>query len=201
MQASGAGKKPLFIIAVLWAVLGLSGCTDSDSDMRSDIANAEEAGTEFALQSAPYTRSEMNESLPDFEFTDMLGNRLSNEEIKGKVTLVNFWATWCGPCIIEIPEFVVLYDDWQDRPFEIIGVSMDDDGFDLVRPFAEDLVMNYPVVIDDGTLAEQFGGVYGLPTTFLVDEHGTITDRFIGIFPVEELREEMDAMIQRAGSN
>ena len=84
-----------------------------------------------------------------------------------------------------------------NRPFEIVGVSMDDDGFDVVRPFADDLAVNYPIVLDNGALAEQFGGVYGLPTTFVVDENGMVTERFIGLFPLHEVKAELEALVER----
>jgi len=188
------------LTAVLSISCLLSACGGSGAETPA-ISEKVAAAVEVSTPSLPYTRSAMDEPLPEFSFTDMLGNRMSNAELSGKITLVNFWATWCGPCIIEIPDLVVLYDEWQDRPFEIIGVSMDDEGFDMVKPFAEDLAINYPIVLDDGTFAEQFGGVYGLPTTFLVDENGKITDRFIGLFPLEEVKDELNAMVQRAGSN
>jgi thiol-disulfide isomerase/thioredoxin len=189
----------LLLTLIAGVSISITACGGSPES--SSLDDADPAGTELTAESYPYTHSEMNERVPAFDYIDMLGNKMSNEEISGKVTLINFWATWCGPCIVEIPDFVVLYDEWQDRPFEIVGVSMDDDGYDLVRPFAEDLAMNYPVVIDDGTLAEQFGGVYGLPTTFLVDENGTITDRFIGLFPTEELKGRLDKMVAQAEKN
>jgi len=155
-----------------------------------------EDGTAAAdSESLPYEHSELDFPVPEFTFERMNGETITSADLKGKITVINFWATWCGPCVYEIPELVVLHDDWKNRDFEIIGVSMDDD-FEIVRPFAEEFAINYPVVIDSGELADQFRGVFALPTTFIVDENGKVTDRFIGVFPAHEWRDELDTRLR-----
>ena len=129
-----------------------------------------------------------NEKAPEFSEETLNGQLFTHEDLQGKVTLVNFWATWCGPCVIETPELVGLQEEWKDRPFQVLGVSMDETGFDAVRPFVDDFMVNYPQIIDLGPLADKFGGVYALPTTFLVDGDGTVISGHLGIFPFEEKR-------------
>lgn len=130
----------------------------------------------------------------------MSGDSLSSSDLKGKITLVNFWATWCGPCVVEMPELIGLHAEWNERPFEIVGISMDQEGFDVVEPFAEDFGVTYPLILDEGPLADAFGGVYGLPTTFVVDGNGTIIHRYIGLFPFDEVREDLDRMVRELES-
>lgn len=125
----------------------------------------------------------------------MTGDSLRTVDLKGQITLVNFWATWCGPCVVEMPELIGLHAEWSERPFQVVGVSMDEEGFDIVRPFAKDFGVNYPVVLDKGPLADAFGGVYGLPTTFVVDADGTVLHRYIGLFPFDEVRADLDRMV------
>jgi len=134
--------------------------------------------------------------LPEFELETMDGGVLRHTDLTDQITVVNFWATWCGPCVIEIPEFVAIKEEWKDRPFEIIGVSLDEEGFDIVRPFAEEFFMNYPQVLDPrGELGEQFGGAYVLPVTFIVDGSGTIIAGHSGLFPLKDYRYGLDKLV------
>lgn len=146
--------------------------------------------------SAPEQRS-----IPSFEKITLKGETLTDSSLKGKVTLVNFWATWCGPCVIETPDLVALYEEWSDRNFEIVGVSMDEEGLEIVAEFAERFNISYPLIHDPGELADEFGGVYALPTTYVVDAEGTIQHRFIGVFPVAEMREELESMMKAHAGN
>jgi thiol-disulfide isomerase/thioredoxin len=119
--------------------------------------------------------------VPDFELEDMDGGMYSMEARKGKVVVINFWATWCGPCRFEIPELVELQEEYGPEGFEVLGISMDEGGFEVIRPFAQEMAINYPIVVDHGPVASQFGGIYGLPTTFIVDRNGLIQERIIGL--------------------
>ena len=104
------------------------------------------------------------------------------------MVLLNFWATWCGPCIAEMPDLEALHQELKDDGFTIIGVSLDAEGESIVKPFIEKMNVPYPIVIDDGSIVDAFGGVPGLPTTFLIDQDAQIINRFIGLFPAEEMR-------------
>lgn len=138
------------------------------------------------------------ETLPDIDHERLNGERLTNADFEGKVTVVNFWATWCGPCIIEIPEFVALQEEWKDRPFQFVGVSLDEEGFDIIRPFVDDFMMQYPQIWDPkAELGEAFGGVYALPVTFVVDADGTILAGHAGLFPLEEYRPDLERLVAR----
>jgi len=134
--------------------------------------------------------------VPDFSVETLAGDTLSSSDLKGQITIINFWATWCGPCVVEIPELVALQEDWSDRPFQMIGVSMDEGGFDTIRPFVDDFHINYPQIMDPGPLGESFGGVYALPSTFVVNQDGIITSRYLGLFPLHDIQHELDAMVK-----
>lgn len=182
--------KFYFVFLLLLPAL-LTGCGASDRETPAEF-------TEFESIAQAGKRVELNLPLPEFAEATLSGGTFTSESFEGRLTLVNFWATWCGPCIIEIPELVALHDEWSDQPFEIVGVSMDPEGFEIVEAFATEFQISYPIILDEGDLADAFGGVYALPTTFLVDESGTIVYRFIGLFPFEEMREHMNELLERA---
>ncbi|MEB3186899.1 MAG: TlpA disulfide reductase family protein [bacterium] len=105
---------------------------------------------------------------------------VSLSDFKGKVRLVNFWATWCPPCRAEIPAFIELRHQLAGRPFEIIGIALDREGDEAVSPFIREHGMDYPVVIGDSGVTRAYGGIRGIPTTFLLDRQGKVVHRWVG---------------------
>jgi peroxiredoxin len=118
---------------------------------------------------------------PDFMLTDAKGASIKLSDYKGRVVLLNFWATWCGPCKIEIPWFVEFQNKYKDRGLAVLGVSMDEDGWQTVRPFIAAHNMNYRVAIGTDQVARRFGGIASLPTTFIIDQEGKIAAVHIGL--------------------
>lgn len=121
------------------------------------------------------------ETAPDFTLKDATGAEVRLSAFKGKVVLLDFWATWCGGCKVEIPWFIEFENQYQDRGLRVIGVSMDDDGWKLVKPFVEAKKMNYPVVIGNEELAQRYGGVDSLPETLLIGRDGKVAAVHVGL--------------------
>ncbi len=117
---------------------------------------------------------------PNFNLKTANGKTIELNKLKGKVVVVNFWATWCPPCKAEIPGFLDVYKEYKSKGLEIVGVSLDQDGWTPVKPFVESHKITYPVVVGDGQLADAYGGIDGIPTTFIIDKKGNITTRHIG---------------------
>jgi len=109
------------------------------------------------------------------------GKTVKLSDFKGKVRIVNFWATWCPPCRAEIPHFVSMYKDLKGKGVEIIGISLDQKGDAAVAPFVKENKMNYPVVLGDENVVSAYGGIRGIPTTFIVDRQGRIVKKFVGL--------------------
>jgi thiol-disulfide isomerase/thioredoxin len=121
-----------------------------------------------------------NPSSVSFSVRDLDGRLISSENLKGKVVLVNFWATWCPPCRAEIPDLVALQEKYRDR-LQIIGISEDEGPPDLVRRFAAQHRMNYPTVMRTTDIERIFPGVYALPTTFVLDREARLVQRHTGL--------------------
>lgn len=133
-------------------------------------------------------------SAPDFELADLNGKPVKLSDYHGKAVVVNFWATWCGPCKTEMPWLVDLQQKYGPEGLQILGVAMDDSGKDTITEFARDMHINYPVLIGKEAVAQQYGNVQFLPATFYVDRNGKIVDRVFGIVD----RSEIEANVKRA---
>ena len=136
---------------------------------------------------------------PPFSLTDLNGRKLELSDHKGKVVLLDFWATWCGPCRIEIPGFVRLQERYRDQGLVVIGVSLDDSP-EPVREFYREFRMNYAVAMGDERVPELYGGIIGLPTTFLIGRDGRIHSRHIGATDVSVFEEEIKELLAASGS-
>lgn len=117
---------------------------------------------------------------PNFSLPDLQGNTLKFSDFKGKVILVDFWATWCGPCKLEVPHLVDLYEQYNAQGFEIIGIALDNSGAEVVEPFTREYNVTYPVVLGNREVAIAFGGLTAIPTAFLVDKSGNIVGKYVG---------------------
>jgi len=116
----------------------------------------------------------------NFVRVDFDNQRIELAQLRGKVVLVNFWASWCPPCLKEIPAFVQWQHEFGAREFQVIGISMDDSPAPA-RAMVTKLRVNYPVIMGDEELAKAYGGILGLPTSFLIDRDGRIVARFQGV--------------------
>lgn len=132
---------------------------------------------------------------PGFSLKDATGKPVKLSDLKGKVVLLNFWATWCGPCKIEIPWFIEFEQKYKDRGFAVLGVSMDEDGWKDVKPYVELKKINYRVVVGDDTTASLYGGVESLPTTFVVDRDGKIAAIHVGLVSKSDYQNDIEQVL------
>ncbi len=133
---------------------------------------------------------------PEFALKDGDGKTVRLSEYKGKVVLLDFWATWCGPCKIEIPWFMEFERKNKDRGFAVIGVSMDEEGWSAIKPFVTDLAINYRIVQGSDSIAQLYGGVEALPTTFLIDREGKIAATHVGLAAKQDFEDGIRQLLE-----
>ncbi len=130
----------------------------------------------------------------DFVVNDMHKAPVKLSDYKGKVVLLNFWATWCGPCKEEIPSFVELYKQYKDKGLVIVGVSIDD-APETLREFAQQWHMQYPIVMMQTDVEDSYGPFYGIPTSFLIGRDGSICTKHIGPASKQQFEQEIRALL------
>src|SRR5438132_8753166 len=131
---------------------------------------------------------------PEFALTSLDGKTLKLSDYRGKAVLLNFWATWCEPCKIEMPWFVDLQKKYGPQGLQVIGVAMDDAPSKDIADFSQKMGVNYPVLIGKEEVGTQYGGVQFLPSTFYISRDGKIIDRVFGLVS----RSEIEANVQKA---
>ena len=141
---------------------------------------------------------------PDITLKDLDGKDLSLAQYKGKVVLVNFWATWCEPCQVEIPWLIEMQQKYAARGFTVLGIAMDEEGASVVTPWVQKerfdvngskSQMNYPIVIGDDAAADKFGGLLGYPTSVLINRDGKVVKRITGIISYDEISKSIESQL------
>jgi len=137
---------------------------------------------------------------PDFTLKDSMGRPVKLSDYKGKVVLLNFWATWCGPCKIEIPWLIAFEQQYKEQGFAVLGVSMDEEGWEVVKPYVEQSKINYRIVIGDDMTAQLYGGVDSLPTSFMLDRQGRIASTHTGLVSKSTFENDIKTLLGPAPS-
>ena len=138
------------------------------------------AGAAFILGGALSQAAGSKKAAPEWQLNDVDGKPVKLSDFKGKVIILDFWATWCPPCRMEIPGFVAIQKKYADKGFTVIGVSLDQQGPSVVKPFMNKLGMSYPVVMGTQRTARDYGGITAIPTTFVIDREGNVVRAFEG---------------------
>jgi thiol-disulfide isomerase/thioredoxin len=159
----------------------------------------QQASADTAVEPPPaYLPAIRGKPVAAFDLKDLSGKQVRPADFKGKVVLVNFWATWCGPCLIEIPWFLEFKERYGSQGLEVLAISMDEEGPKVVKPFVERHKMEpLRVAMGEESTGTLFGGLRGLPTTFLVDRDGNYYSKHEGLLTKEEVEGEIQALLQK----
>jgi len=170
-------RRFLLLFALVVCVIALLVALRKNRPM---IASQPKAGTELA---------------PDFMLKTIDGTSLRLSDYRGKVVLLDFWATWCAPCQEEIPRFVEWQNQYRDRGLQVIGVSMDDSPAPVQR-FSREFRVNYPVAVGTQNIASQYGGILGLPVNFVIGRNGKIKAKHLGLYDLTLLKRELNEQLE-----
>lgn len=136
---------------------------------------------------------------PDFALASLDGKTVKLSDFRGKAVLLNFWATWCEPCKIEMPWFVELQKQYGPRGLQVLGIAMDDSGVKEIDDFAKKMNVNYPIVIGKESVGDQYGGIPYLPSTFYIDRDGKVIDRIFGLVSRSEIESDIQKALASSG--
>ena len=172
-------KKLFYLLLVLMLIIG--GCKKDKTEPTQQTeakAETEIKPTQPIADSTPSTTG--GKPAPAFTLQDLNGKNVSLADFQGKVLILDFWATWCPPCVKEIPHFIELYEQYKDKGLEIVGISLDREGISVVKAFVQKYQIKYPIMMTDGKVDKAFGGIPSIPTTFLIDSAGNISKKYVG---------------------
>lgn len=179
--------RPIAVTALSAVIILIAGCEGTGDgggpmvqsvDTLTTVQPSEPVGADLEYDGEP---------APYFALDTIDGEILTLEDLQGNVIVLNFWATWCAPCRVEIPDLIEMQAELEDDGVRIVGVSLDHEGIEVIRSFAEDMGINYPIVIDDGEVADAYGGIYALPTTILIDREGNVRRKISGLVTTDFL--------------
>ena len=149
----------------------------------------------MALLTTTFVLGQAKEPAPNFSLKNSSGQAVELAKLHGKVVVVNFWATWCGPCRAEIPGMLDVYQKYRGKGLEIVGISVDRDGWSVINPFVKRLNITYPVVLGNGAVTDAYGGIDAIPTTFFVDRNGQVLLRHVGYMSKDEFEKAVKSSL------
>ena len=180
--------RAVALLAGCTLALSLSGCGTSSRDSATEDGSERSAGAPAEVAGATLPA-------PDFTLPDLRGEPVRLSNYRGKVVLLDFWATWCGPCRMEIPHFQELTAKYGEKGFVVIAIAMDETGAEVVGPFVDRNQITYPVVLGDAETAELFGGVTALPTTYLIDRAGNMVRKYSGYQELSTFEQDITPLL------
>lgn len=176
-------KNKLLVFSVLFIIMLIAISISTFGNLNKAVTVTAQ-GTRAGLKKAP-----------DWTLLDMAGTEVSLSDFKGKVIILDFWATWCPPCRAEVPHFIELYNEYKDRGLEVVGISLDADVQKAVSEFVKEQDINYTVLAADGKVASLYGGIRSIPTTFVIDRQQRIVQKYVGYRDKEVFEEDIKGLL------
>ena len=183
--------RTLPLVTLLLAVS--AGCGAATETKTTTAVKAEKSVK--SVTSKPAVDTSQLQAAPAWALVDLAGKPVTSESLKGKVVIVDFWATWCGPCRAAIPHLVDLHKTYKDKGFEVVGVSLDQQGPAVVQSFVTQHEIPYTIAMGNQKVVSDFGGVRGIPTAFIISQDGKIYRKIVGLVPREQYEKDVIALL------
>jgi thiol-disulfide isomerase/thioredoxin len=183
--------RTLPLVTLLLAVS--AGCGSATETKTTTAVKAEKSVK--TVTSKPAVDTSQLQAAPAWALVDLAGKPVTSESLKGKVVIVDFWATWCGPCRAAIPHLMDLHKLYKDKGFEVVGVSLDQQGPAVVQSFVTQHEIPYTIAMGNQKIVSDFGGVRGIPTAFIISQDGKIYRKIVGLVPREQYEKDVIALL------
>jgi peroxiredoxin len=186
--------QPTHVRALLAALIavGLTAC----SSTKTTPAESSKGPTDTQTEDASLKPAASRRTAPSFELKDADGATAQLADYKGKVVLLNFWATWCSPCKAEMPWFEEFDKKFKDRGFAVLGVSVDEEGWNAVKPYIKEKGYHYRFMLSTEAVSTLYGGVDALPTTFIIDKDGKIAAVHTGLVAKAVYKKQIEELLE-----
>lgn len=188
-------NSTLLIVLFVAVSLSMASCSSEQQQSGSEAQMASEPLEQNDPYSAPLYPAKQKAQAQNFSAEMVNGEIFRLSDQKGKVVLMNIWATWCAPCHDETPDFVDLYNNYKDDGLVVLGVSIDEQGISVVEPFMEKYEVNYPMIIDDGSVMDKYGPTMGIPTSYIIDREGNLRYFAVGALTQKELEPKLQKLL------
>lgn len=182
-------KQSFLMIGVVVGIV-IGGIFGAHLQRKADLA-----ATAQGLQLGPAHNE--NQMAPDFQLASIDGRQVRLSDYRGKAVLLNFWASWCGPCKVEMPWFTELQDRYRQQGLEVIGVAADNEGSDKIKNFVEKMHVKYTILLGTDQVSDAYGGIQGLPTSFYIDRDGRIVKQVAGLISEDEIEANIKKALQQ----
>lgn len=167
------------------------------TELHSYFLAASAADTDPEYSSPVDTSRQEYKKAPNFTLETLEGDSFTLSDYEGDVVVLNIWATWCPPCREEIPDFIELQEEMKDDGVRFIGVSVDEEGWEAVRPFSKEYEFNYPLVVDNGIVRQNYGPFRGIPTTFIINKRGQVEYVAPGKVTKQMIKPALEELVSR----
>ena len=192
------GILTIFLMTII--AFAISCSNNEKQEVKKEIKKEVKQEVKKNEQEVVITPGSIGAKAADFKLVNLDGETVTLETYKDKVIMLNFWATWCPPCKKEIPDFIKMYDKYEKDGLVILGVGGFREGLDKIQPFVDEKKINYPVLIIEQkkveSLVNNYGGIRGIPTTFLIDKDGIIREKWVGPRSEEVFMKEVNKYLK-----